>query len=151
MSKKKASFLGVVVVVLACIFLLPALIRLLKKDEPKETYLLLDVYEVNMTYDNDQMSLDLIEGVVKTNQQIDKIFVNINGIGTQYLDFDANLVRTNDGQYIAHYIPGVECICATAFADDGTVTVDTYIEYGGRSYKVDTQKISVKSCWSDFY
>ena len=152
MSRKKGSFLSVVLIILASIFLLPLLVRTLKKDETKETYILLDVYETTMTYDGGLGMLGLTEGVVKTNQQVDKIFVNINGYGAMYLDFEASLVRTDEGQYIAHYIPQAHNICNIGFDGPTTLTVDTYIEYGGRSYKVDTQKVYVKSGWTEkFY
>lgn len=157
MKAKKNTWLWVVIIILSCIFLAPTVVKWVKKDnktnipQNTESYLLLDVYSAEMDFAEGRMSIDLIEGVIKTNEQVDKIFVNINGIGTQYIDFDANLIRTDEGQYIAHYMSGVKNICATAFASDGIVTVDTYIEYAGRSYKVDTQKLSVKSAWTNNY
>lgn len=161
MSSTKKSNLWVIIVTVVCwgIFLLPAIIGWVSKDNKEETveqeqeqvYVLLDIYETKVEFQPDAMCLNLVKGTIKTNQQVDKIFINANGIGTQYVDFNASLIRTEDSSYIAHAIEPVDCLCATMFASDATITVDVYVEYAGRSYKVDTQKVSVKSCWTDFY
>lgn len=159
MSSTKKSNLLVIILTVVClgIFLLPTIIGWVSKDNKEETveqeqvYVLLDIYETKVEFQQGAMCLNLVKGTIKTNQQVDKIFVNANGIGTQYVDFNASLVRTEDSSYIAHAIEPVDCLCATIFGSDATITVDVYVEYAGRSYKVDTQKVSVKSCWTDSY
>lgn len=111
----------------------------------------LTIIETSVEYRQESMSIDLLKGVIKTNEQVEKIFVNINGIGVQYLEFTSSLIQTKDSAYIAHNVTPADDICATTFARDATVTVDLYVEYGGRSYKVDTQKVAVKSSWTPFY
>lgn len=110
----------------------------------------LKVLETEIEYEQGAMSVNLKEnGKITTNMQIDKVFVNINGVGTQYITFTSNAAA--DNAYYVHHLDATHSICATSFGDDGTVTVDVYVEYGGRSYKVDTQEVKVLSCWTPTY
>lgn len=153
MAKKK-TWLWVLVAVLAGIFLTPSILSLFVKDNDNvgdqnggESYVLIEIYDANLEWQEKSMTIDLIKGSIKTNQQVDKIFVNVNGIGTQYLDFTPTLIRTDSSSYIAHAIPPTNDILMTAFASDTLITIDVYVEYAGRSYKVDTQKVQMISCW----
>ena len=107
------------------------------------------VLSADIEYGQNSTTIDLIRGVIQTNAQVDKIFVNVNGVGTQYVTFTEDIAI--DNAYYEYNINAVNGLCATSFGNDGTVTVDVYVEYGGRSYKVDAQAVSVRSCWTKNY
>lgn len=109
----------------------------------KDTWL--TVIETNVTYRQESTTVDLLKGVIKTNEQVDKIFVNINGLGVQYLEFTPSLIQTTSSTYIAHNITPIDALCSVGVVETQTVTVDLYVEYDGRSFKVDTQKVAVIS------
>lgn len=105
----------------------------------------LTIIETKFEFRQESTTIDLLKGTIKTNEQVDKVFVNINGIGTQYLDFTPSLIQTTNSTYIAHAIEPIDAICSVGVVQSQTVTVDIYVEYGGRSFKVDTQKVAVVS------
>lgn len=154
-GRKSSSLLTIIAIVALCIFCVPLFVKLIdtKKqgsEEQEQTYVILDVYEAEAKFKEESMTIDLLSGCVKSNQQVDKIFINVNGCGTEYLDFKASLITTEDNkQYIAHALTPRNSLLSAAFASNRTLTIDLYVEYGGRSYKVDTQKLAVKSCWID--
>ena len=156
-TKKKNLWTIIITVIVITVFTVPALLGRfggLNGDDvdtnaPEQSYILLDVYDAEVQFAQDSMTLDLLKGTIKTNQQVDKIFINVNGYGTEYVDFNADLIRTEDSSYIAHAIRPKKSLLSAVFNSDVTLTVDVYVEYAGRSVKVNTQKVAVKGCWTD--
>ncbi len=105
----------------------------------------LTVIETSVAYRQESTTVDMLKGVIKTNEQVEKIFVNINGMGVQYLDFTPSLIQTTTSTYIAHNITPIDALCSVGVLETQTVTVDLYVEYDGRSFKVDTQAVTVIS------
>ncbi len=95
-------------------------------------------------YEQDARRLNLNNGKIKANSQIDKIFVSVTGIGIQYLEFEES--ATDDAyEYV---LKPTKHICDASFYKDVTLTVEMYAEYKGRCYKVDSQDVKVKSTWT---
>lgn len=105
----------------------------------------LTVIETDVEYRNESKTVDMLKGVVKTNEQVEKIYVNVNGLGVQYLEFTPSLTQTENSTYISHTITPKDGLCVAGVTATQTVTVDLYVEYGGRSFKVDTQKVALVS------
>ena len=96
-------------------------------------------------------TVDLLKGEIKASEQADKIFVNINGVGTQYIEFTAHTITTTNGEYVIHELQETKSLCSTGFASATELDVDIYVEYGGCSHKVATQKVKVSSAWTKNY
>lgn len=112
-----------------------------QKQEASDSWL--TVIETDIKYRQQSKTVDMLKCVVKTNEQVDKMFVNINGLGVQYLDFTPSLIQTTNRTYIAHYVDPIDELCSVGVVESQTVTVDLYVEYDGRSRKIDTQKVAV--------
>lgn len=152
MARRKGGFfagLMVVVLIVACAFFGYKYYQYKNVDEQgnhgasNDTWL--TVIETNVEYRQGSTTIDMLKGVIKTNEQVEKIYVNINGIGTQYLEFTPSLIQTTNSAYVANNITPLDGLCSVGVAETQTVTVDLYVEYGGRSFKVDTQKVEVVS------
>lgn len=153
MARRKNRFfvwLLVVVILGICVFF--GYVYIQGKQEKKQdnkdgvsTDTWLTIIDTSVKYREESMTIDMLKGTIKTNEQVDKIFVNINGIGTQYLEFTPSLIQTTNSTYIAHNITPLDAICSVGVEETQTVTIDLYVEYAGRSFRVDTQKIAVVS------
>lgn len=128
-GRKSSSLLTIIAIVALCIFCVPLFVKLIdtKKqgsEEQEQTYVILDVYEAEAKFKEESMTIDLLSGCVKSNQQVDKIFINVNGYGTEYLDFKASLITTEDDkQYIAHALTPRNSLLSAAFASNRTLTI----------------------------
>lgn len=118
-----------------------------KTNEPTEFIVLETVIE----WEDEAMTIDLLSGTIKTTDQVDKVFVNVNGHGSQYLEFTTEKIETDESVYFLHTLSPQDCLLSTVFGSDTTITIDVYVEYGGRSYKVDVQNVAVSSCWVGNY
>ncbi len=154
MAKKK-SWLVVVLCVLAAMFFVPNIIKWTTKepttDEIVGTDSWLTIIETDIEWEEDARSINLLSGTIKTNEEVDAVFVNVNGVGTQYLQHTSRLVQTESANYYEYTLPAQRGLLATCFGGDTVITIDVYVEYAERSYKIDTQKITVKSAWTDAY
>ena len=149
MSKKKKSIIGMlIVIVLACLFCLPLISKLGKKDkttntlpQPMDSWL--TVIDCDVEYNGDGAVIALVSGVVKTNQEVDAIYVNVGGGGVEYLTFTSSLVQTSTETYFSHRINARKCLLGEAYWGSTTRRIDMYVEYGGLSHKVDSQLVNV--------
>lgn len=154
MTKKK-TWIVVILCVLAAMFFIPNIIKWTTKepttDELVGTDSWLTVIETDVDWQQDASSIHLLGGTIKTNVEIDGVFINVNGVGTQYLKYTTSLIETSSATYYEYALTEQNSLLATCFDSDTLLDIDVYLEYAGRSYKVDTQKVAVKSAWSDGY
>lgn len=155
MSKKKNvnSLVISLIIVFLIVSLLPLFITLFDKDkENNNSNTSSTEFEILGSYfdfSNGEMFIELNSGNVRTNKKIDGVFVNVKNIGVEHLKYVSTLIETTDGYYYLSEVESVSSILNTAFDSDCTVTIDIYVKYGDRDFKVDTKYISVKSCWTD--
>lgn len=154
MAKRKKSKFWIWLIVVAVLAVVCAFLTAYfhrkdkdKADEPAE----FTVLETVIEWEDEAMTIDLLSGTIKTNKQADKIFVNVNGHGSQYLEFTSDRIKTDESIYFLHTISPQDCLLSTVFANDTTITIDVYVEYGGRSYKADVQNLAVSGCWIGNY
>ena len=146
--RKSRFFLGLIVIAIISIFAYFAVGYFLnekEEDKSASSDSWLTVIETDVKYRQQSKTVDMLKGVIKANEQVDKIFVNINGLGVQYLEFTPSLIQTTTSTYIAHNIAPIDELCSVGVVESQTVTVDLYVEYQGRSFKVDTQKVAIES------
>lgn len=153
-KRKKSKFwlwlILVAVLAVVCAFLTAYFHRKSKDevlDEPTE----FTVLETVIEWEDEAMTIDLLSGTVKTTDQVDKVFVNVNGHGAQYLEFTTEKIETDESVYFLHTLSPQHGLLSTVFGSDTTITIDVYVEYGGRSHKVDVQNVKVSSCWVGNY
>ena len=152
--KKKGVFaviVSIILIVLSCLPLIALYAPKLgpNKDDDSESssHIVLTIDYVNIAWGEDTTFLSLESGIIKTNEQVDRIFANVNGYGVCDLPFTASAISTEDEHCIAHYLKPNDCCLSVAFFDDVIVTVDVYVEYANRTYKVDTQDVAIDSGW----
>ncbi|MBQ8291900.1 MAG: hypothetical protein IJX88_05295 [Clostridia bacterium] len=152
MSGKKGKMIWFVGgIFLTCLFAFSLVGRLfgnINKNEKKAENIVIAsevVWEQN-TYD-----VSLQEGYIETSVAVDNIFVNANGLGEQDLSYVANLIETSGGSYYRYeLIEGETSLSKGLFTADN-IEVTVYVEYGGKTYKVDVQTVKVKDAWTNFY
>lgn len=155
MKRKNRIWLVVVLLLMAVLFIAPITSSLFRKDKEEEdvqeTDSWLTVISVDIQWEQEAHNINLKKGTIKANEEVDNVFVNINGVGVQDLEYTGSLVKTTTEMYYAHALTPINSICAVAFGETTTVEIDVYVEYNGRSYKVDSQKLTVKSAWTKAY
>lgn len=153
MAKKGNNFLIFLLVVVLLIFAAPTAIRfLVPTDETPEDGNVIDtdmVLSAEIEWAQDSMSIDLLSGDIKLASKVDKIFVNIAGVGVQDLKYTQILVGTANYEYATYTLPEQKTLCATCFATDMEVKVDVYAQIGDFVYLVDSQTVAVESCWTN--
>ena len=152
MTKKKNTGLTIFIIILICLFALPLAVNLTRgnEEDPKKEVMGgvgLSIVESEIEYAENSITIDVLSGYVTTNVELDKIFVNVNGIGVQELTYEK--VHTQEGgkTYVVHTIAAQKNLCATVFGMDADVTAVLYVEYEGMTYKVSEDTVAVKSCW----
>ena len=152
-NKKKNMAIYIIIAVLLVSALLPIFINLGRKDKSKtESVVITDVQLTVVDHDiefaQNSMYIKLLSGEIKTNEKITNVFVNVNGVGVQNLSYTQE--SDEDGYCIITLAPATG-ILGTVFDEATTLTCDVYVEYGGRSFKVVSKKVYVKSCWTPAY
>ena len=151
MIKKNKNKLIICIIVgfLVISALLPIFISFGKKTENKKENVVITDTELNIVnydiqFEQNAYSINLLFGSIKTNAEIDNVFINVNGYGVQDLIFSQESL--SNGFYLVT-IAESEGILNTCFASDVKLTADIYVEYANRSHKVVSKNIDVKSCW----
>lgn len=152
MAKKK-SFVGIIVCLLLCLSIIPLILNLTrqKNDVEMSTDSYLVVVETNIEFAEGSYSLDLENGYIKTNVEVDKVFINAMGVGIADLTFTTSVMQVGNSTYVLHKLSPQRSLCSTVFANDSTVLVDVYVEYDGRTYRVDRQTVEIESAWTEAY
>lgn len=154
--KKKNIFIIIILLCFVMVISLPLLIKTIAKinDKPSsDTSVVkvdtkLEILESNIKYADNAYSICLKTGTIITNVPISRIFINVNGVGTQDLAYEEKEVRYTSGAYVMSYtLNPVKSVCSTAFDDDATIKADIYVVYNDISYKANTSYVQVKSCW----
>ena len=151
-NKKLNITIYVIIAVLVVSALLPLFISLGKKDKMKDSVVITDT-ELNIVYhdiqfDQNTMTIDLLSGEIKTNEKIDNVFINVNGIGVQDLKYTQAL---NADNFYVITLKSTQSLLGTCFGNDTTVTADIYVEYANRSHRVVSKDIAVKCAWTPWY
>lgn len=151
MIKKNKNKLIICIIVgfLVISALLPIFISFGKKTENKKENVVITDTELNIVnydiqFEQNAYSINLLFGSIKTNAEIDNVYINVNGYGVQDLIFSQESL--SNGFYLVT-IAESEGILNTCFASDVKLTADIYVEYADRSHKVVSKNIDVKSCW----
>ena len=151
MAKKKNTGLTIFIIILICLFVLPMVGNLTREneEEPKQEvgFVGLSIIDSEINYRENSMSIDVLDGYVTTSVELDKIFVNVNGIGVQDLSFETVHTQENGKTYVVHTIAPQDDLCMTWFDDNSKITAVLYVEYDGMTYKVSEDVVSVISCW----
>ena len=152
-NKKINSIIIPLIIVLILVSFLPLFVTLFNKDKDNNgtssSSSELEILGSYFDFSDGEMFIELNSGNVRTNKKIDSVFVNVKNVGVERLKFNSTLIETTDGYYYLNELESVSSILGTVFDSDTTVTVDIYVKYGDRDFKVDTKYISVKSCWTD--
>ena len=155
MSKKKK--INILIWVLSAFLvvsaLLPIFISLGRRNENKTdnvviTDVNLDIVDYSIEFKQNSMTINLLSGEITTNERIDNVFINVNGIGCQDLSYSQ--VLNENGYYVITLSPAPSLL-ATCFGNDTKITADIYVEYANRSHKVVSKDIDVRSCWTPAY
>lgn len=147
--KKKGFFVTIIAVVLSALVCLPFASRLFRSESStdQETADWLTVVNCDVEWEENSMTLDLLSGKIVTSDEVDGIFVNVNGVGRQNLSYTVSGTQTINKTYITNTLTAQDGILLSGFDRDQTVNVDIYVEYGDKVYRVDSQQVKVKSCW----
>lgn len=156
LRKKKNVFIVVILLCLVMFITLPLLIKMVAKinDKPSaETSVVkidtkLEILESNIKYADNSYCINLTSGTIITNVPVSRIFINVNGVGTQDLAYEEKEVKYTSGANVMSYtLNPVKSVCSAAFDDDATIKADIYVVYNDISYKANTSYVKVKSCW----
>ena len=155
-AKKKNSIWIIILVIAACFFLAPIVTNLIFGGNYNQNGTSSNVDEVRILEDKiewaqDEEDLHLLGGTIRTNVEIEKIFVNVEDIGVQDLTYTVSIVETANAMYATYTLKDTCCICATVWGSDTTVRASIYVQLNGRVYLVDTQTVAVSSCWTPVY
>lgn len=157
-TKRKNRFIITAVVILSVILLLPVISGLIIQNEQNkhiggdDSVVKVDTkfecVECDISWADYTTGINLLSGSIVTNVEADRIFVNVNGYGSQDLEFDSYAVRLTDNSVgVGYTLSPKNRLLSTAFDDDVTVKIDIYMVYNDISYKVNSQNVRCKSCW----
>lgn len=137
---------------LAAIFLAPTMANLFKSDndedvQPTENWL--TVLDTNIEWEQNTYDINLLSGTIQANVELDAVIANVNGVGVADLTYSTKLVEGTKNTYYEHTLQASNCLLSTVFASNTTVKIDVYVEYEGRTYKVDSQNVVIKSAWTE--
>ncbi len=140
---KGNTLLVIIIAVLATLIFAPSLINLKKDKEETPEYV--TVIESDFEWEQEASTLNLLQGNIKASAEVEKIYVNVAGVGVLDLEYTASIVSTETRTYVAHAITPMENLFDITFEKDIELTADIYIEYNGKALKVDTQTVQLKA------
>lgn len=148
-NKKMNIAIYIIIAVLLVSALLPIFINLGRKGKNETenvviTDVQLNIVDYDIEFAQNKMDIRLLSGKIKTNEKITNVFINVNGVGVQNLKYTQE--ADEDGYYLIT-LTSATGLLGTVFDEATTLTCDIYVEYGGRSFKVVSKKVDVKSCW----
>ena len=108
----------------------------------------LNIVDYNIEFQQNASSINLLSSEIKTNVEIDNVFINVSRVGCQDLSYTQEV--TDDGFYLININPS-SCILGACFDSDTKLTADIYVEYANRSFKVVSRDIDVRDCWTPAY
>ena len=147
---KKNTWLWIVIIVLAAIFLAPNIKKWIGKEEETGTDGYLTVIEADIDYERPASSLNIVRGSIKTSAPIESIVVNVQGVGSCELEYTSSLIQTTSTTYWAHALTPTDGILGgTDYFTYTQLTVDVFIEYDGMMHKVDTQTVTLSLATSE--
>lgn len=140
---KGNTLLVIIIAVLATLIFAPSLFNLKKDKEETPEYV--TVIESDFEWEQDASTLNLLDGTIKASAELDRIYLNVAGVGVVDLEYTASVIHTQTRTYVAHLLTPKDNFFDITFEKDLELTADIYIEYNGKALKVDTQTVQIKA------
>lgn len=152
MSKRRSSGGAWIICLLAIVIGAGFLATMKKSTKPQneiENNVENIVLSANIQYNNNEMTLDLISGEVRTNVQVDSFSVQSEGIGLGVVE-STMTVGSTPGVYVYTLTPTEE-VLTPSLDYDKTITIKLFAISGGNYYLADERDVLIKSSYTPCY